>query len=36
MSAIDGFEVTGVVWVDEDGTRYERKFVDGEIVDEEL
>ena len=36
MSKIDSFEVTGLKWVDDDGTVYQRVFSDGEIKDIEV
>lgn len=28
--------ITGVTWTDDDGTTYERKLVDGDILDQEV
>jgi len=28
--------IAGVTWTDDDGTTYERKLVDGDIVDQEV
>jgi hypothetical protein len=32
-NTVDIKEVTGVTWIDDDGAKYRREFVDGEVKD---